>query len=328
MSVDIGESLIQTWLRHVRGCDIVQTNWKAAMHIAYDINKAKKLLEEFYIEFPFFSKQDIQTKIRQTEIDALGCVLDEKKYFATDIAFHEDGLHYKEKDVVPSKILRTILCLYGYLGAKKATIVFATPYIKADSTNSEKIFYETFVKQINEFLKSHSDLKEYEVKLYTDIDFETKILNPVLYLVDKIKDTSEVFVRACQILICTRKAGSGETKNLLGAEEINGKANLINTSCGQIDVSELSTQQIIEQYILPKLRTEGKRALKNYFDQEWSSKNFRSTYAFLSTTQVYTNNHARYYSQPYYLDKSKEIVYITNNCSPAKLINWINKNGI
>ena len=28
MKIEIGESLIYTWLRHVKGCQIVQTNWR------------------------------------------------------------------------------------------------------------------------------------------------------------------------------------------------------------------------------------------------------------------------------------------------------------
>lgn len=319
MSVDIGESLMQSWLRHVKNCDLVQTNWKAAMHIVYNIKNAETLLGELKMAFPFFTtKYSAQTIIRQTEIDVLGCIVAKKRYIAGDIAFHEDGLHYKDIDVVPSKMLRTILCLYGFLGAKEATVVFATPYIK---DVKERAYYETFVADLNSFLKSHPDLSKYQAKLYTGLDFEANILNSVLHLVGKIKDTSEVFVRACQLIKCTRGAGSGT----LAAT---GGGLYIHTGCGQIDVSELSTQQIIEQYILPELSKKCRRDLRPYFDLKRSNEMFHAGYAFLSFTRVFAGTHARYYAEAYYLEKSDQTVYITNNCDPAKLVDWINHSAI
>jgi hypothetical protein len=29
MKIEIGESLFLSWLRHVKGCQLVQTNWKS-----------------------------------------------------------------------------------------------------------------------------------------------------------------------------------------------------------------------------------------------------------------------------------------------------------
>ena len=318
MSMDVGESLMQSWLRHVKNCDLVQTNWKAAMHVVYNISSAETLLQDFQKTFPFFAtKYSAQTIIRQTEIDVLGCIVAKRKYIAGDIAFHEDGLHYKDRDVVPSKMLRTVLCLYGFLGAKEATIVFATPYIKDPK---EKAYYEKFVEDLNTFLKHHPELSKYQAKLYVGTDFETNIVNPVLHLIGKIKDTSEIFVRACQLIKCSRSAGASGTP-------ISGGL-YINTAVGQIDVSELSTQEIIVQYILPKLSGECKRNLRPYFDLKQSNAMFHAGYAFLSRTRVFTGTYARYYAEAYYLEKSKETVYITNNCDPAKLVAWINKNPL
>ena len=30
MKIEMGESLFYSWLRHIKGCQVVQTNWKAS----------------------------------------------------------------------------------------------------------------------------------------------------------------------------------------------------------------------------------------------------------------------------------------------------------
>ena len=86
MAVDVGESLVQSWLRHVKRCDIVQTNWKSAFHFGMNRDKADDLLVKIKNDFAFFGKQSAGQIIRQLEIDALGCIIDDKKYIACDIA--------------------------------------------------------------------------------------------------------------------------------------------------------------------------------------------------------------------------------------------------
>ena len=58
MATDMGESLMQSWLRHVKGCDIVQTNWKASMNSGYDKEKTEELLKQMrgVKEFSFFAQ--------------------------------------------------------------------------------------------------------------------------------------------------------------------------------------------------------------------------------------------------------------------------------
>ena len=312
MSIDIGESLMQSWLKHVKCCDIVQTNWKASMHVVYD----KQTADDFLLklrkvpEFNFFAPgQTAENIIRQAEIDALGCVVSKGHYIAGEIAFHEDGLHYHKPDSVPSKILRTILCIYGYLRAKQATIIFATPYIK---NAAEKKALEDFVCIVNTFLQSACG--KYHVKLFADTEFEIGILNPVLYLVDEIKDNSEIFVRACK-LINTAKAC---------APAVPG-GNYIETKCGKIDISEMETQELIENFVIPKLSNMPMKRIKVLFNKEDSQKSFKVSYPFLSYARDKCAGKYRYYARSYYLRKTNKEVFVTSECADrTALINWIN----
>ena len=318
MSVDIGESLMQSWLRHVKGCEIVQTNWKASMNLGYDKARAEELLKKIrkIEEFDFFAQgKNTENIIRQTEIDALGCIVSKKCYFAGEIAFHEDGLHYKSSDSVPSKMLRTLLCLYGYLNAKAATIVFATPYIRS---KAEKENLEKFVIVLNKFLQNDCGLKKYCVKLFANSEFETNILNPVFYLADEIKDTSEVFVRACKLI---------KTTKAIGELTLDLKKAYVHTEYGPIDISEMGTQELIENFIVPILGQKDLNEIKKYFEKDTSSLIFKVSYPFLSYTREQSNEHYRYYAESYFLEKSKQNVFITSECTKKDmLVKWINEN--
>jgi hypothetical protein len=324
MSVDIGESLMQSWLRHVKRCDVVQTNWKAATHLGLNKNKAETLLLKIRNEYPTFcSGQDAGQILRQVEIDAMGCVVGKKKYFACDIAFHESGLHYaKGIDKVLSKMLRTIMCLYSVLEAKDAEIIFATPKFQ---TASDRHTLEKIVDELNDCLQNKWGLNEFCVKLYAEYEFETCILNAVMYCVPQIKDTSEVFVRACQIINVTQ-----ETSKKIGPSTKSTSAIRIKTTAGVIDVSELGSQDLIEQFVLPKLSNMSNRELRPYFDKTESIKMFGGGYQFLSpvmiTTPVKGKSKDRCYKEAYYLEKTKQDVYVSNDCIPKKIIQWINDN--
>lgn len=319
MSVDVGESLMQSWLRHVKRCDIVQTNWKAAIHLGINKDKADRLLDDIRIEFPDFAKgQSSSQIIRQLEIDALGCVIDKKKYFACDVAFHTSGLHYKKgDDAVPSKMLRTVLCLYSFIEASEAVVVFATPKFVSDT---DKKNLQDFVDTLNDCLKNKWGLGNYSVRLYSDYGFETCILNPIIHLTKDIQDTSEVFVRTLQLVSVTR-----------GPIITNGAAPASETDCitspsGLIDVSELKAQDLIEQYVLPILSETSSKKLKPFFDKDESKKMFGCNYPFFSTAKITQSGKSRCYANTYYLNKIKQNVYVTNDCNRQKLIEWINNN--
>lgn len=323
MSTDIGESLMQSWLRHIKRCSLVQTNWKVAMHLGFNQQKSNALLAKIKAEYPFFCpKMDAAQILRQLEIDALGCqIASQTKYYACDIAFHTDGLHYsKGDDAVPAKLLRMILCMHGVLEAKEAEIVFATPSFVSvkDKTN-----LEAFIASLNDCLQNKWGLSTYRVKLYAEYEFETGILNPTMYLVNDIKDTSEVFVRACQLISITRQASNTSGPSATGAGTV-----FIHTPTGVIDVTEWKAQDLLEQYVLPILSEMCKTKLKPYFEKDASKKMFGGNYPLLNPTPVTTTvkgkSKDRCYKVAYYLAKTKQNVYVSNDCDKSQIVSWIN----
>src|SRR5918994_3098010 len=140
MKVEIAESLVFSWLRHVQGCVVTQMNWKPspAWTVARegDLTKAFDDIRSFStqaIGLPIF-KCGFRQFIRQAEIDVLGLRLDGESgtssAIAVDSAFHEDGLLYGNTDEtvgrVLKKLIRAAFALEAYLEVDEATILFAT----------------------------------------------------------------------------------------------------------------------------------------------------------------------------------------------------------
>jgi hypothetical protein len=138
MKVEIGESLIYSYLRHVRKCIFTQMNWKAsscweyseeAFAIVKDVFSTLKSSEEFSSIFPC----GLDQTLKQAEIDVVG-IDSTGNIHAIDIAYHEGGLQYgSEKDATKSrvakKLLRTMLLLRLYYPNSAHRIAFCSPKV-------------------------------------------------------------------------------------------------------------------------------------------------------------------------------------------------------
>ena len=112
MTIEMGESLVASWLKHVKYCQIVQTNWKYSPSWKKVLGEKARNKRHHEIELLVKEAQDKlgilkrkQTKkigavvdcmFRQVECDVLGVKFgaDVPEYIATEIAFHGKGLHY------------------------------------------------------------------------------------------------------------------------------------------------------------------------------------------------------------------------------------------
>ena len=328
MSVDIGESLMQSWLRHVKGCQFVQTNWKPSRDVEYDIKKAEELLSIFreeYGEDLFYdtrknAHREANSLIMETEIDAVG--MDSKgNYHLAEIAFHNGGLGYGDNiKKVREKILRCILCACSYSGAgKNSYISFSCP--KVGTRDIDELNRE--LNKIKNILKKQK-LNKIIINLYMNDRFETNILNPVLWASENINDVSEVFVRACKLLkLCNKTIVSN-----CGDGEDNMKSH-IKTDYGYIDLSEISLKPLVDDYVVPIICHEKFRGI-----EELKKEKFGTSYYFLNTERIKTGGNYRYYPHAHEVNKSvkgkeKELVYVCSevtNKNYYKIIEWIDSN--
>lgn len=208
MKIEMGESLCYSWLRHVKQCQVVQTNWKVSpqwerkheAELQTIMETTKEHFKKKY-QLDIYKKSSLSQLFRQGESDALGiCFEDEKmKVYAVDVAVHEQGLLYgvsKEATAarVIKKCLRSAMCLYGYLDIKRdAEIVFASPKVH----NAPLSLLLPCIEGANETL--HALGFDFNIRLIANSDFNDLILQPLLQISSRVADTSELFLRSYQI---------------------------------------------------------------------------------------------------------------------------------
>ncbi len=206
MKIEMGESLLYSWLRHVKECQIVQLNWKVSPN--WELRNEDRLLEimnevglffEKKYGYNVFKNNSLKQLIAQAEVDVLGISIDgsDENIYAIDVAFHEAGLNYGSKDETISRIIkkcvRTAICIYGYMGKNRAEIIFASPKIN----NAVMVELEQVIDELNNLMMT-LDFK-FPSRLIANEDFNIKILDPILIASDGISDTSELFLRSYQM---------------------------------------------------------------------------------------------------------------------------------
>lgn len=229
MKIEMGESLLYSWLRHVKGCQITQMNWKVSpqwtcMCEAENENLMREAAQFFMERYGlnvFKENGSTGQLIRQAECDVLGLSFSENQYtaYGVDVAFHELGLSYGNHEETVSRVikkcLRTAMRIRGYLNAPFAEIVFASPRIHPKEFDC----LTHCVDDMNRLLKQQG--LAYSVKLIANEAFDEQVLSPVLTAGEQVSDTSELFLRSYQLCrmfdhgVGARKPvyrGSGEAK--------------------------------------------------------------------------------------------------------------------
>ena len=109
MKIEMGESLVYSWLRHVKECQLAQTNWKTSSAIwkLHNESELNVMFDEISSDFSNKGKGNLFKKtstlaqlLKQGECDALGIAVENGviNYYAVDVAFHESGLNYGSKN--------------------------------------------------------------------------------------------------------------------------------------------------------------------------------------------------------------------------------------
>jgi hypothetical protein len=211
MKIEIGESLIFSWLRHVRGCPIVQASWKPSPTwpirrepgLASNFEKMREIAGQ-RLGFEVFKKSLFNQFSRQAEIDVLGLRFGDAGLaaIAVDSAFHENGVQYSElKETVGrilKKMIRTAFVLEAYFDLHQAETVFATPKMH----NAVHDALQGCWPELQSILADCGSLSadRLRLRIVTNGDFVEEIIQPVLDRMDQVADTSELFLRAQQLV--------------------------------------------------------------------------------------------------------------------------------
>ena len=206
MKIEIGESLALSYLKHVKGCIIYQTNWKSSRQWDFlggeDASEAfDRLVKDGLLSFQGKIEPSFSQFLKQAEIDVLGINLVEKKMYLMDIAYHEDGLNYKNEDRTINsfrkKLLRSYLLLRSYFPEDyEYEIIFASPKVKP--TLNEKL--EDATEALNDLRDDVLSKGAVVFKYIANDKFKDKILVPTLEASKDDADTNELFLRSYKLL--------------------------------------------------------------------------------------------------------------------------------
>ncbi len=223
MKIEMGESLFYSWLRHVKECQIVQTNWKTSSQWTLqhedELENIMSMTDAFFqkkYKYSIYKKTaSLSQFLRQAECDAIGiCARDGiNEIFAVDVAFHESGLNYGDRPKTVMKILakslRTAMCIYGYFDTKDAEIIFASPKINKGVMGDLIPCIVDMQEQMNQ-LGYH-----FRFRVIANEDFHDIVLEPILMVSHGVADTTELFLRSYQMMqmFDENGPGNGSIKN-------------------------------------------------------------------------------------------------------------------
>ncbi len=209
MKLEMGESLILSWLRHVKKCQVVQTNWKISNE--WSIYK-KDVAEKFFFKVKddigneIFKQSSIEQLLKQSEIDVLGLTFEEgkiKNLYVVDIAYHGAGLNYGSAEETRKRIIkkmaRSAITIMRSFDVINANIIFTSPKIN----NNIYIPLQRDFKILNEI--SLDGGYGFTFELIANNEFYLQIVEPIIALSSTIADTSELFLRSVQLLKLSEK---------------------------------------------------------------------------------------------------------------------------
>lgn len=207
MKIEIGESLALSYLKHVKNCVIYQTNWKSSRQWAFlgreeDASEAfDRLVKDGLLSFQGKTKPSFTQFLKQAEIDILGINLLEKKMYVMDIAYHEDGLNYKNEDRTiksfKKKLLRSYLLLRSYFPEDyEYEIIFASPKVRP-KLNKE---LEDATEALNDLRDDVLSKGAVVFKYIANDKFKVEILDQTIEASRDDADTNELFLRSYKLL--------------------------------------------------------------------------------------------------------------------------------
>lgn len=226
MKIDVAESLLRSWLRHIKHCEFAELNWKPSPEWLPHSISANVLFEKAKSQNPeAFGRNGFQQLLRQAEVDVLGLSFNDKSLYFMDVAFHLGGLNYGDRNKtvkrIYKKLVRSALIAQCYFPNQIAKIMFVSPFTS-----------HSLIHDLNSCLIELNALVEDDPYISFELildktSFANEIINPLLILGSSVADTSELFLRSWQLFSPFVDVDIGvETKKSNGlSNESEGKIN-------------------------------------------------------------------------------------------------------
>ena len=248
MKIEIGESLCYSYLRHVKQCWLVQTNWKASEH--WDKLSTDDELEGLFRSMRqtfdlggsvFKGTKDSSQFLKQGEIDVVG-VGQDGCIHAMEMAFHEAGLNYVGGvgNRVLKKLLRIMLILDTYHPAGTERNIYMV---------SPKVHRGVQQPLEDIFNRLRSEYPSINWHLLTNDEFSSQLLAPTLEKAKSVADTTELFVRSVKLLELggLSVSSNGDSRPPRAADAITALGTREPTASVEVEVWENETKEELEK---------------------------------------------------------------------------------
>ena len=325
MKIEIAENLVYSYLKHVEGCRIVQTNWKTSAQwktTEYEEKQSRELFEKVN-KSPFFQgifkNSSFEQLIKQAEIDVIGLNTTEKSVFGIDVAFHAAGLNYGSSEETAlrifKKIFRTVFIMQTYFSDfDKFNSIFVTP--KTNPATEKPI--RDLIAEANQLIAEDM----ISIDFITNESFYSTIVDPTLKNINDDNDTSELFLRSIKLMQLDKRASGNKTEKKTiepRSTSPTDKREVDGMKIGQF--VQYTMRKLYEQNLLPKSeieRLQDKAYSKSIFDQNFEV--LRSPEREIADTE----GRNRYYTKEkfcgnYYLTSQ----WVERHWDP--FLNWVEK---
>jgi hypothetical protein len=328
----MGESLFYSWLRHVKECQVVQTNWKPSpswqLRDEESLRRFMELTDSHYSSqygYGIYKNNTLAQLLMQAEVDAVGICVSETgiAVHAIDVAFHESGLNYGDRSEtvmrVIKKFIRTALCIIGYLGVTGGEIIFASPKIHNAIVND----LEPCIADLNKLFAESG--YGFEARVIANDDFNDIVLKPILIASEGVSDTSELFMRGFQLI----KMFGGERPTRQRESKTMSKRVVSNDTLSELKVGKIA------QTLLRDALESGKAddsEITLMLTKEYSKETFGIDYPLLVSDDGKYES-IRYYTNPLAIKGTRyrlcsQWFEVSANNDRPYLIKWLVSHGV
>jgi hypothetical protein len=145
--------------------------------------------------------------LRQAEIDVLGVKLGHsgkvEAVYAADVAYHENGLHYKDNvSGILKKLVRGRVAVEAYFGEVPCHLIFASPVVRPGAL----LALQAVMEQLEAFFAEQHLVTT--TAFFANAAFRDEIIRPTLAASAETADTSELFLRSYRLLAGFALAGT------------------------------------------------------------------------------------------------------------------------
>ncbi|MBK5253721.1 MAG: hypothetical protein JJE03_04615 [Peptostreptococcaceae bacterium] len=206
MKNGVVESLVYSYLRQIKKCQVTQKDWVCSPN--WEIKNRSEiigLIDIINAGFPEFSNMNIfdnnslDLLLAETEVGVMGISCEKKAntVYIVDAVFDEkglkDGFTQKTVEEIIKKYVNCMACALAYWDGFEIKAIFASPKVN----KSVYTALEDAVAELNKLLKN--DNMPIECFLYCNEEFYDEILNPTENISGQLADSHEFFLKSIEL---------------------------------------------------------------------------------------------------------------------------------